>query len=339
MSRKGKETSIEVRNLIIHHFEQGLTEIEIADIVQRPRTTVHYIIKKFKCGNSVENKPRTGRPLKLSSNNQRWIVRQIKKNPKTNASVLAKNTEQYMGIKVTPQTIRNVLKSNNFHARSARKKPHISKRNRKLRLEFARTYVTKSQEFWMDVIFADESKFNLFGCDGKVLVYRKPNTELEERNMVPTVKHGGGGVLVWGCMAASGVGNLVFINGLMDHIYYINLLKENLRAGADLGQHFQFYQDNDPKHTAINTRLWLLYNCPKVIKTPAQSPDLNPIEHLWGHLEKKLRAHTFTNRNQMKTALLESWGNIDPEYTKTLVKSMPDRLREVIRRKGKATKY
>lgn len=63
-------------------------------------------------------------------------------------------------------------------------------------------------------------------------MYRKPNTELEERNIVSTVKHRGGGLMVWGCMAASGVRNIVPIKGTMDNRYYINILKENLRANA-----------------------------------------------------------------------------------------------------------
>lgn len=342
MGRKGKETSVDIRNLIIHHFKLGKSENAISEIVQKSRTTVHYIIKKYKSEKTVVNKARSGRPRKLTEADERRIVHEVKKNPKINASTLAKSTEEYLGISVTPQTIRNVLKKHDFHARSARRKPHISKKNRNIRLYFAKEHVSKPLEFWMDVIFADESKYNLFGCDGRVLVYRKPNTELEERNMVPTVKHGGGGIMIWGCMAAAGVGNLAFIDGIMDHHKYIDLLKQNLRPSAEklgLADRFKFYQDNDPKHSAVNTKLWLLYNCPQIIKTPPQSPDLNPIEHLWSHLEKKIRSREFTNKNQMKAILQEEWNKIDPEYTTKLVRSMPERLKEVIRRKGKATRF
>lgn len=160
--------------------------------------------------------------------------------------------------------------------------------------------------------------------------------------MVPIVKHGGGGVMVWGCMAASSEGKLVFIDGIMDHWYYINLLKLNLRPSAEklgLADKFQFCQDNDPKHSALNTKLWLLYNCPKIIKTSPQSLELNPIEHFWCHLEKKIRSQEFTNINRMKEILQEEWNKIDLDYTNNLVKSLQDRLKEVIRRIEKATRF
>lgn len=72
--------------------------------------------------------------------------------------------------------------------------------------------------------------------------------------MMGTVKHGGGSVLVWGCMAASGVGKLVFIDGIMDRFVYLNILKNNLHASAaklGIGMSFAFQQDNDPKHIAL----------------------------------------------------------------------------------------
>ncbi|KAH8245626.1 hypothetical protein KR032_001767, partial [Drosophila birchii] len=67
----------------------------------------------------------------------------------------------------------------------------------------------------------------------------------------PTVKHGGGSVMVWDCMAASRVGYLVFIEGNMDKHMYLKILKDNLEDSAmklGLEDNFRFYQDNDPKH-------------------------------------------------------------------------------------------
>ncbi|GFU19468.1 transposable element Tcb1 transposase [Trichonephila clavipes] len=78
------------------------------------------------------------------------------------------------------------------------------------------------------------------------------------------------------------------------------ILKENSGTSAEklgIEEDYQFYQDNDPKHSTYNSRLWLLYNCPKIIKTLAQSPDLNPIEHQWSILEKRLSEHHFSQQN------------------------------------------
>lgn len=167
-------------------------------------------------------------------------------------------------------------------------------------------------------------------------------TELDKANLKGTVKHGGGSVMVWGCMSAAGAGRLVFIEDKMDHKQYIKILQENLLPSVTklgIQDNNIFSQDNDPKHTAINTRLWLLYNARKQIKTPAQSPDLNPIEHLWEHLERQIRTRNITNRDTLKTALLEEWEKIPPTITQNLVNSMRRRMEAVILAKGGPTKY
>lgn len=192
------------------------------------------------------------------------------------------------------------------------------------------------------MLFTDESKFNLHGSDGKVMVWRKPNTELDSANLQPTVKHGGGSVMVWGCMSASGVGELVFIEGMMTKEVYLDILRENLHRSAEkLGIRgtFKFYQDNDPKHKAHVVREWLLYNCPKVLETPPQSPDLNPIEHIWDELQRKVKRVQVTSRADLKRALRAAWDDISPHSTNKLVASMPNRLQEVIKRRGFPTKY
>ncbi|KAJ4427371.1 hypothetical protein ANN_24992 [Periplaneta americana] len=103
-----------------------------------------------------------------------------------------------------------------------------------------------------------------------------------EKQSPTKVKHGGGSVLVWGCISAAGVEELVFIDGIMDRKQYLRILKGHLQRSAEklgIQDTFKYYQDSDPRHKAYDVWSWLLFNCPKVIQTPAQSPDLNPIEN------------------------------------------------------------
>ena len=72
-----------------------------------------------------------------------------------------------------------------------------------MRLEFTQSYMDKLTDFWANVIFSAESKYNFFGFDGKQKIWNKPNAELQPKNLISTVKHGGGSVMVWGFMSAN----------------------------------------------------------------------------------------------------------------------------------------
>ncbi|GFS73230.1 transposable element Tcb2 transposase [Trichonephila clavipes] len=136
------------------------------------------------------------------------------------------------------------------------------------------------QQFWNEVIFSDESKFNIFGSDGRRMVWSKPNTSHHPKHTIPTVEHGA-------CL---------------------NILQNNLKESADklgLGSNFIFQQDNDPKHTAFVVKEWLLYHCRNQLNTPPQSPDLNVIENMWSHLERAVQKHQITSKEQLKSVLQE----------------------------------
>ncbi|GFX26003.1 transposable element Tcb1 transposase [Trichonephila clavipes] len=101
-------------------------------------------------------------------------------------------------------------------------------------------------------------------------------------------------------MAASGVGKLVFSDGIMHKMAYLNILQNNLKESADklgLGSNFIFQQDNDPKHTVIAIKEWLLYHCQNQLNTPPQSLDLNVIENLWSHLKRAVQNMKLQARN------------------------------------------
>ncbi len=71
-------------------------------------------------------------------------------------------------------------------------------------------------DYWNQVLWSDETKINLFGSDGVKRVWRQPGEEYKDKCVLPTVKHGDGSVMVWGCMSAAGTGELQFIEGTMN---------------------------------------------------------------------------------------------------------------------------
>ncbi|GFV12456.1 transposable element Tcb2 transposase [Trichonephila clavipes] len=98
-------------------------------------------------------------------------------------------------------------------------------------------------------------------------------------------------------------------------------------------------QDNDPKHTARNVKMWCLFHCKQQSHTPPQSPDINVIENLWPTLETAVQKHQIRNKAHLKQVLQEEWDKISPDTTKKLVESVPRRLEGIIKAKGHATKY
>ncbi|KAK6302240.1 hypothetical protein J4Q44_G00265950 [Coregonus suidteri] len=94
------------------------------------------------------------------------------------------------------------------------------------RLEFAKRHLKDSQTIRNKILWSDETKIELFGLNAKRHVWRKPGA-------IPTVKHGGGSIMLWGCFSAAG------IEGKMNGAKYREILDENLSRAfrtSDWGQ-------------------------------------------------------------------------------------------------------
>ena len=100
-----------------------------------------------------------------------------------------------------------------------------------------------------------------------------------------------------------------------------------------------FQQDNDPKSWKATE--WFEDNNIQVLSWPAQSPDLNPIEHLWEHLKWQLHKYSDPPRgaHELWDRLVDEWNKIAPEVCQNLIESMSRHIEAVIRENGGHTKY
>ncbi len=336
MAPHGREMSQDLRKKIISLHKKGEGYKKISKALLISQNTVAKVVQTFKKdGTATISQRRPGCPRNLTPRQERLLMRRVEENRHASSLQLSKEVESQTGVTISCDTIRRTQQRNGMHGCRPRKKPFLKPRHKKARLEFARAHADKDEDYWDSILWSDETKINVFGTDGFKTVWRRKGEEYKEKCMVPTVKHGGGSVLMWGCMSAAGVGELHFIDGIMNSQMYCSILKEKMLSSLRaLGRRALFQHDNYPKYTSKATVGFLKKNRVKVIQWPSMSPDLNPIEHLWGILKRQVEHHSPSSIQSLKEVILEEWKKIDLAKCRQLVHFMPRRLGAVINNHG-----
>ena len=210
------------------------------------------------------------------------------------------------------------------------------------RLNWARLHRRWTQDDWENVIFSDESRFYLEGHDSRLRVYRRRN----ERFVPACISQAADkrSVMVWGAISATGKSQLVIVPGnLTANVYINNVLGNHLFPF--LQQHNGnpvFQHDNAPAHRAHVTRNYLAANNVNVMTPwPALSPDLNPIEHAWDIIGRRIRNLPNRPRTlpQLSQALINARSGLDQADVRRQVLSMRRRCTAVIQAAGHHTRY
>ncbi len=149
-------------------------------------------------------------------------------------------------------------------------------------------------------------------------------------------------VMIWAAMSSAGVGPMFSeVHSQRSHLPG-NFLEHFMLPSADKlygDADFIFQQDLAPAHTAKGTKSWFNDHGVTVLDWPANSPDLNPIENLWGIVKRKMRDTRPINADELKVTVKETWASIPPQQCHKLITSMPRRIEAVIKAKGAPTKY
>lgn len=147
MARKITQSTLEERKIVILNYLDGKSQREIANIVKKSKSTVHDIIKRYKEENRISNKQHSGAKKKLTTREEKFLIHEVQKNPFVSAPNLTIAIKSNFRKDISAETVRRVLRKHNYNGRVSRKKPCISEKNRKDRLEFAREYMSKDFSF------------------------------------------------------------------------------------------------------------------------------------------------------------------------------------------------
>ena len=338
-----KPISNDKKQRIIYYLGLGYSIRKVAEVCNVSKSLVHEIKSSNLTSSSCIS---PGRKKILSPQLEHQCIRLITSGSEKTTKDLAMKIKEDYGISVSRMTISRSLHNSGLSSHEKEEKPKLSKQNVKDQLSFANNHADWTADDWKNVIWSDETKINRFCSDGRSWYWARDNTSLKPDHVKQTIKHGGGSIIVWGCMTAKGPGYLCKIDGRMDQALYQQILEDELQKTIE---HYNFkaddtifQHDNCAIHKAKSITTYLQNQQYQVLEWPSQSPDLNPIEHLWSKLKRELNKYETAPKGMLELwkRIQEVWDTkISPEDCLALIESMPRRIEAVRAAKGWWTKY
>lgn len=329
-----KEQKLAIQTLL----KDGQSHRLVAKKLGVSKCCVTNVAKKSKNGQPVNNIPGQGRKRLTTARDDRRLLALCKADRTKSSRQLSAEFTLSSGRLLSARTVRRRLLEAGYGSYTAKRKPIRNCLQKKARLQFANEHINWLPDDWKGVIWSDEAHFELFNRKNRTLVRRKRTESEKPFSFVPRMQKGGGSVSLWGCMTSAGVGELVFYEGRVNGQTYIQLIGDALISFIDRtfgpNDQFLFMQDNAPPHTSQFAMNFFRTNNIPVIKWPAVSPDLNPIENQWDIIDDRLKQMRPKTLNELQTMIRQIWSSITRETCKRLVDTMPRRLKQCQLAKG-----
>ncbi|GFW82161.1 transposable element Tcb2 transposase [Trichonephila clavipes] len=261
---------------------------------------------RFKETGNVRRRPGAGRPRATTSSYDRYIQLTARRNRTENATQLQRQFLLATGRRVSSQTARNRLHEGGLYARRPMVCIPLTPHHRAARRRWAAEHRDWEQHDWSQVLFTDESQFSLESDTRRVLVWRDRGTRNNPAFVRERSQYRRAGWMLWGGISIGGRTDLHIIrNGGID-----GPKDDNARP------HRARLVENMLEAETIQRMVW-----------PACSPDLNPIEHVWDILGRRIAARPRppATVRDLEIALLEEWNSIPQSLIDNLIASMANR--------------
>jgi len=347
--QRGKDLNAFERGQIKAHHAHRLTHPQIARLMNKSPNTISTSILEEKTRRDGITKPRPGAPQKTTARDRRRILYVVKKSPDATYAKIRAET----GINISNSTIHRILDSLNMDHWIAKKRPFLSKDQVKARLAWAEERKDWTFDDFAKVIFTDECSVERGSGKRPKWIWCYKHQRLDTGFVQTYGKGTNLSIMIWAGIWLGDRSNIHFMrrdesskHSGYSAASYQEVLDEQVPQIYEPGMIWQ--QDNASIHTAGVIIDWLANNAIAVLPWPANSPDLNPIEHCWAYLKDYLNKHhpRLASQGQSEQAIRayqaaieEAWLAIGQELIDACIMSMMRRVQAVITAKGWYTKY
>lgn len=276
-----------------------------------------------------KRKSNSGRKAYLTQKHKQDIMAVLDKDPEKDAAEI----KAKLKLQCSTLPIRNFLKDVGFKFLRILTVPRLTPKKKQDRVEFAQRH---RHDDWLSTFFLDESKFQI--GSHRRYCYQRPNS----RRTAEVDKHPQSLNLI-GMISSEGGSRLITFEDNMRADMFVDFLKA-LKKDADKlyrRKKYRLVMDRDSKHTANVTKAYIKETHLECLEDwPPNSPDLNPIENVWGMMEKHLKKMHVVNKPSLKIALNSIWRKLTTkEKLRPLIDSMEKRMKEVLASKGNKIKF
>ena len=326
-----KDAGEKYEQIIELHIHEKASVRTIASKLNTTKSTVSRHIATWKACTTVEEKKPQGRPPKITPRERTFLGQCVAAQEQPTSKSLVSALLTSRNVEVTPQTVRNHLKTLGYKNSLPKKIPLITHVQQQNRLQWC---IKHQQYNWKTVWFSDETYFEI--NRSTTLVWHKKGEKPNIPKSKFVVK-----IMCWGAISMHFKPNLAIVDTTMNAERYIETLQGYLlhqNSHFDKRKHV-FQQDNATCHTATAVKNIFSAKKRTVLAWPANSPDLNPIENIWSILKQNVEKHKVTTKKQLIDAIQLEWGKLSIDLIRKTIESMPKRIKEVIENQGKKCSY
>ncbi|GFV67211.1 transposable element Tc3 transposase [Trichonephila clavipes] len=348
LNEEAERTERPIRRLsrIIGKLEEGRSVTSVAAEFGIAHSIVSRLWRRIQTTGTAIRGFSSGRPRGTTPADDRYIVLQTRRNRRQTAAQIVRHATQATGRPISRFTVARRLHGGGLFARRPVRRPvrPLTPAHRRRRSLWRREPRNLRDSEWGRVLFKDESRFSLSSDSHRILIWRERGSRNHPSNIIERDRYGGCGVLVWGgIMLGRRTDFHIFDAGSVNGTRYCNeILLPYVRLFRDaMGLQFLFMDDNAPCHCTVAAEQLLESEDIERMDWPARSPDLNPIEHVWDFLGRRLAARTLppVTIRELRLALQDEWAAMPQQLIDTLIFSMGRRCETCLAVRGDHIPY